>query len=82
MIPNIPTVKDAKFMKLTVMFDQMKSTCSMSSSFDTKGDHSRMVFKLLDHSSSELYIIGSAQWSEMSKSIYKKMKMEIRCASG
>lgn len=44
-------------------------TCSIRSSFAVKGDHSRMVFKLLDQSSLELYITGSAQLSEVSKSI-------------
>ena len=48
-----------------------QQTCSSSSSFDVKGDHSRIRFKLEDQSSCELNTIGSAQWFEMSKSIYK-----------
>lgn len=48
----------------------------MSSLFDANGDHSMMVCKFEDQSSCEPYIIGSAQWPEMSKSTCNRWKEE------
>ena len=56
-------------------------TCIRRSSFDEKGDHSRIVFKLEDQSSWEPFTIGSAQCPEISKSIYNTVQTESKKTS-